>query len=61
MEVSDKFLLTRKEAATMLSVSVSALDMAIGRGMLRARRAGRRVLIEKREIERFSRADRFRG
>jgi excisionase family DNA binding protein len=57
MEPSEKLLFTRAEAAGMLSLSVSTLDVAIARGMLRARRNGRRVMIEKREIERFSRAD----
>lgn len=57
MEPSEKLLYTRAEAAEMLSFSVATLDVAIARGMLRARRAGRRVLIEKRELEKFSRAD----
>lgn len=57
MEPSEKLLYTRSEAAEMLSFSVATLDVAIARGMLRARRAGRRVLIEKRELEKFSRAD----
>jgi Helix-turn-helix domain len=57
MEPSEKLLYTRVEAAEMLSFSVATLDVAIARGMLRARRNGRRVMIEKREIERFSRAD----
>ncbi|MCU1273783.1 MAG: hypothetical protein JWO48_1214, partial [Bryobacterales bacterium] len=57
MEPSEKLLYSRLEAAEMLSFSVATLDVAIARGMLRARRNGRRVMIEKREIERFSRAD----
>lgn len=57
MEPSEKLLYTRAEAAEMLSFSVATLDVAIARGMLRVRRNGRRVMIEKREIERFSRAD----
>jgi excisionase family DNA binding protein len=52
-----KLLYSRVEAAEMLSLSVSTLDVAMGRGMLRFRRAGRRVLIEKRELERFSREE----
>lgn len=57
MQPSEKLLFTRAEAAAMLSLSESTLDVAIARGMLRARRNGRRVLIEKRELEKFSRAD----
>lgn len=57
MQPSEKLLFTRVEASEMLSLSVATLDVAIARGMLRARRNGRRVLIEKRELERFSRAD----
>jgi excisionase family DNA binding protein len=57
MEPSEKLLFTRAEAAEMLSLSVSTVDVAIARGMLRARRQGKRVLIERREVEKFSRAD----
>lgn len=54
---SEKLLFSRVEAAEMLSLSLSTLNVAIGRGMLRVRRHGRRVMIEKREVERFSRTD----
>jgi hypothetical protein len=57
MEPSEKLLYTRAEAAEMLSFSIATLDVAIARGMLRVRRNGRRVQIEKRELEKFSRAD----
>lgn len=57
MEPGEKLLYTRIEAARMLSISTSTVDVAIAGGMLRARRQGRRVLIEKREIEKFSRTD----
>jgi excisionase family DNA binding protein len=57
---SEKLLFTRAEAAGMLSISVSTLDVAVARGMIRARRNGSRVTIEKREIEKFSRADHSR-
>ena len=57
---SEKLLFSRLEAAEILSFSVSTLDVAVSRGMLRARRMGRRVMFEKREIERFSRADHAR-
>jgi excisionase family DNA binding protein len=48
-----KLLLTRKEAAQALSVSLRFLDGLIGSKQLQARRLGRRVLVEHRELERF--------
>lgn len=55
MDPAPKLLYTRKDAADMLSISVSSLDTMIGRGMLRAIRKGRRVLIHKTELERIAR------
>jgi excisionase family DNA binding protein len=57
---SEKLLFSREEAAEMLSLSVSTLCVVINRGMIRVRRLGRRVMIEKREIEKFSRTDHAR-
>lgn len=57
MEPSEKLLYTLAESAEMLSLSLSTLQVAVGRGMLRARRQGRRVLIARSELERFARAD----
>jgi excisionase family DNA binding protein len=57
MELSPKILFTRKEAAELLSLSVSSLDMMIARGMLKITRKGRRVLIYRTEIERVARQD----
>jgi excisionase family DNA binding protein len=53
----ERLLYSREEAAAMLSIAASTLDVAIGRGLLRAVRKGRRVLIHKAELERFSRRD----
>jgi excisionase family DNA binding protein len=55
--MSDRILYSREEAAEALSLSVSTIDVMIGRGMLRARRHGRRVLIHRSEMERVSRMD----
>ena len=55
MDPAPKLLYTRKDAADMLSISVSSLDTMIGRGMLRAIRKGRRVLVHKTELERVAR------
>ena len=48
---------SREEAADALSLSVSTIDVLIGRGMLRVRRQGRRVLIPISEIQRFAKRD----
>lgn len=49
-----KFLLSRREAAQSLSISLRTLDYLIADGKLTVRRIGRRVLIEPGELERFS-------
>lgn len=55
MEAAAKVLYSRKEAAAALAVSVSTLDVMVQRGMVRAVRFGRRVLIHRDEIERRGR------
>ena len=57
MEPAPKILYSLDEAAAMLSLSRSTLKVAIGRGMLRVTRKGRRVLIHATEIERFAKRD----
>lgn len=52
-----KLLYTKKETAEMLSVSLRFVDTLIARKELKPRRVGKRVLLEHRELERFSRAD----
>lgn len=52
MEPLQKLLFTRQEAAAMLSVSTSTLDMMVAQGMIRAVRKGRRVLLHKNELAR---------
>ena len=50
-----KFLLSRREAAQSLSISLRTLDYLIAGGKLTVRRIGRRVLIEPAELlERFA-------
>lgn len=53
----DRLLYSRKEAAEALCLSLSSVDILIGRGMLRVRRQGRRLLIPQVEIEKMSRRD----
>jgi excisionase family DNA binding protein len=54
MEPAPKILYSRVEAAQMLSISVSSLDVLISTGRLRTVRKGRRVLIHIAEIERIA-------
>jgi hypothetical protein len=52
----DKLLLSRQEAAELLSISQRALDYLIAHGVLCTRRIASRVLIPVRDLERFARA-----
>lgn len=52
-----KILMSKREAAEMLSVSVRTIDNLIRARELRPRRVGRRVLFPRTELERFSRGD----
>lgn len=54
---SDVLLYDRKGAAAVLSLSVRAIDYYVQQGELKTRRAGRRVLIPRGELVRFSRSD----
>ena len=49
-----KILLTRHEAAAVLSISVRTLDTLLSRRELATRRVGRRRLIPRAELERFA-------
>ena len=53
----DSILMSKKSAAQALGISLRTLEYLIDRGDLKARRIGRRVLIERRELERFARHD----
>ena len=53
----EKILLSKKEAAHLLSVSPRTIDYLINRGELRPRRIGRRVLLPRRQLEIFARRD----
>ena len=55
MPLVPQFLLSRRQAAQSLSISLRTLDYLIASGKLTMRRIGRRVLIEPAELERFSR------
>ncbi|MGH9508973.1 MAG: helix-turn-helix domain-containing protein [Terriglobales bacterium] len=54
---SEKLLLSKREAAHLLSVSSRTIDYLIARQQLPIRRIGRRTLIPKRALELFARRD----
>jgi excisionase family DNA binding protein len=53
----DKLLLSRREAAELLSISPRSLDYLIAGSILQVRRIGSRVLIPTEALQRFIRAD----
>lgn len=53
----DKLLLSRREVASLLSISQRAVDYLIANKMLSVRRIGSRVLIPLEDLHRFARAD----
>jgi excisionase family DNA binding protein len=55
--LDNKLLVSRQEAAQMLSISERGLDYLIANKHLIARRIGSRVLIPVSELQRFSRRD----
>jgi excisionase family DNA binding protein len=57
VRAEDKLLLSRQEAAALLSISQRSLDYLIANKVLIVRRIGSRVLIPAPELRRFARAD----
>lgn len=53
----EKLLLSRQEAASLLSISQRSLDYLIANKILTTRRIGSRVLIPIQDLQRFARAD----
>jgi hypothetical protein len=53
----DKLLLSRREAAALLSISQRSLDYLIAGNVLAVRRIGARVLIPNDVLQRFARSD----
>jgi hypothetical protein len=54
-----KFLYTRDEAGWAIGVSVRSIDYLIENKQLATRRLGKKIMIEARELARFSRQDHF--
>lgn len=55
--MSEPLLLSRKETAAVLGISLRTLDTLVIQGEIATRRVRRRVLFERRELERFARRD----
>jgi excisionase family DNA binding protein len=53
----EPLLLTRRQAASYLSLSLRSVDYLLQQKRLNARRVGKRVLIPRAECERFARTD----
>lgn len=53
----EKILLSRREAAAYLGISLRTLDSLLAARELASRRIGRRRLIERRLLEHFARRD----
>jgi excisionase family DNA binding protein len=54
----EAILLSRKDAARILSVGRGKLDELISDGTIRVRRIGRRVLVPRDELQRFALGER---
>jgi len=57
IRAEEKFLLSRREAAQVLSISQRALDYLVASRRLPTRRIGKRVLIPVADLRRYARAD----
>ena len=57
VRAEDKLLLSRREAAVLLTISQRSLDYLIANKILSVRRIGSRVLIPMRNLQRFACAD----
>lgn len=55
--MNEPLLMSKRESASMLGLSVRTLENLISRKELPARRIGRRCLIERQALERFARRD----
>lgn len=55
--MDDQILMSKREAARMLSLSVRTIDNLILQRELKATRVGRRVLIPRKALEEFARRD----
>lgn len=52
----EPILVSRKDAAALLGLSIRSIDNLLARGQLAARKIGRRTLILRAALERFARS-----
>lgn len=52
--MAERLLLSRRDAATALGVSLRTIDYLLSRGDLRARPIGRRKMVAMAELQRFA-------
>ena len=57
IRAEEKLLLSRRDAAQVLSISQRALDYLVANQRLPSRRIGKRVLIPVADLRKFARAD----
>ena len=55
--MNELILISKRDSAKMLSISLRSLDYLIASKQLTARRIGKRVLIPRRALEEFARRD----
>lgn len=55
--MQEPILLSRKDSAQLLGISLRSVDYAIARGLIRPRRIGRRVMLPRTELLRFASKD----
>jgi excisionase family DNA binding protein len=55
--MNEPILVSKREAAKALSISIRTLDYLIASKQLAARRIGKRVLVPRRALESFARRD----
>jgi excisionase family DNA binding protein len=57
VSVDEKLLVSRQEAAQILSIGLRSLDYLVANKQLAFRRIGSRILIAMSDLQRFARAD----
>jgi hypothetical protein len=55
--MQEPILLSRRDGAQLLGISLRSLDYAIARGLIRTRKIGRRVMVPRTELLRFASKD----
>jgi excisionase family DNA binding protein len=56
-KMNEAILISRKDASLLLGISIRTLDTLVSRREIRVRHVGRRILFERREVERFAGRD----